>query len=192
MRTNREKYEHYCAEIAAKDSVAIAALLPDGVPSQFYTIQGFEAAPSEVSHIGVSRRGIYKHDESDRVSKAEVELAMKYAEEWVAPTLDSIYVHYKKKEAYGSVSGAHPYNKIGADANMAWLADDLAGEIERRRELYAPREGHTACDYCRKQHPTESLVSRKIFYRDQGGSRTKIGKYCCDQCGYNDQCGHEG
>lgn len=191
MRTNREKYEHYCAGIEAGDQQAIAELIPE-VPAQFYIIRNFEAVSVEVTHMGVYRRGLYKHDDSDRITKAEVELAKQCAETWAEPTLDTIFVHYREKQSYGTVTGAHPYNKIETSADMAWKAEDLAAEIERRRELYAPRDGHTACGYCRKQTPTESLVNHMIHYRDQGGSKTKIGKYCSAQCGYHDQCGHEG
>jgi hypothetical protein len=191
MRTNREKYEYYCAEIEAKDRAAIAALVPV-TPSQFYTIRAYEAVAVEVTGLGVHRSGIYKHDESDRVTKAEVELAARHAAEWVAPTLDTLFVHYRDRQAIGTVTGAHPYSKIEADAGMAWQAENLAPEIERRRALYAPRDGHTACAYCRTQTPTDRLVSRTIYYRDRGGSQTKVGQYCTDQCGYYDQCGHEG
>jgi hypothetical protein len=192
MRTNREKYEHYCAEIAAKDAEAIAGLFQQGVPARLYKIQNYAAAEVEVTSVGVYRRGIYKHDESDHVTKAEVELAAKHAAEWTAPTLDTILVHYREVQAYGVASGAHPFSKIAAAVDLAWQAEDLSAEIARRRELYAPRDGHTACGYCQKQRPTDKLVSKTIFYRDRGGSRTKVGQYCSDQCGYYDQCGHEG
>jgi hypothetical protein len=191
MRTNREKYEHYCAIIAAGDQQVIDEIIP-AMPAQFYIIKAFGAVPVEVTHLSVYRRGIYKHGESDRVTKDEVELAKQYVLEWTEPTLDSIHVHYRQKQSYGTVTGAHPYSKIEGAVDMAWQAADLAPEIERRRELYAPRDGHAACGYCQKQTTTESLVNHMIYYRDQGGSKTKIGKYCSAQCGYHDQCGHEG
>jgi hypothetical protein len=191
MRTNREKYEHFCAEIAARDHQIISALIPV-VPAQFYTIQRFEAVSNEVTHIGVYRRGIYKHDESDRVTRDELVMAKNHLDEWTAPTLDSIQVHYRQKQSYGTVTGAHPYLKIDAATDMAWLADDLAAEIERRRELYAPRDGHQPCGYCQKQTADQSLVNGTIFYRESGRTREKTGKYCSATCHHHDQCGHEG
>lgn len=191
MRTNREKYEHYRAGIESGDRQAIAELIPVA-PAQFYIIRNFEAVPIEVTHLGVRHRGIYKHDESYRITKAEVEQAKQCAEDWAEPTPDTIFVYYREKQSYGVVTGAHQFSKIGTAPDMAWQAGDLAPEIERRRELYAPRDGHTECGYCRKQTPTESLINHMIYYRDQGGSKTKIGKYCSAQCGYHDQCGHEG
>ena len=189
--TNREKYEDYCAEIEAKDRAVIAALIPVAPPC-FYIIRAFDVVPVEITHLSAEHRGLYKHDESDRVTKAEVELAAKLAVDWVAPTLDTLFVHYiERKESY-TVTGAHPYRTIESDDGMAWRAESLVPEIERRRSLYAPREGHTACAYCRIQTPDEKLVSRTIYYRDQGGSKTKVVQYCTSQCGYYDQCGHEG
>jgi hypothetical protein len=190
-QTNREKYENYRLEIEAKDRQAIAALLPS-VPTQFYTINAYETVAVEVTSVGVYRRGIYQPDESNRMTRDQVALAKKYLDEWAAPTLKDISVHYRHKQAYGTVSGAHRYQKIEEDAGMAWRAEDLADEIERRRMLYAPRDGHTACAYCRKQTPTANLVSHTIHYRDRGGLRKKVGQYCSGQCGYYDQCGHEG
>lgn len=192
MKTNREKYEHYCAEIEAMDRAAIAALIPVA-PTHFYEIRNFEAVPVEVTHQTAShRRGIYKHDESDRVTKIEVAVAEKHLAEWTAPTLDTIFVHYKEKRTYGVVSGAHPYSKIDAAVDMAWRAEDLAVKIERRRELYAPRDGHQPCGYCQKQVPEQSLISGRIFYRESGRTREKTGKYCSATCHHYDQCGHEG
>lgn len=192
MKTNREKYEHYRTSVVERDAAVIASLLPAGVPNHFYTILNYEAVPVEVTHVDVWRRGLYAHDEGDKVTKVEVAHAQKCADEWVAPTLESIHVHYKDRRGYGTVTGAHLYSTIESDPMMAWTADALAPEIERRRALYAPREGCKPCQYCRKQHPENELVSAKIFYRDRGGLQTKIGQYCSGQCAGYDQCGHEG
>lgn len=191
MQTNREKYEHYCAEIAERDRQAIATLIPV-VPAQFYTIRRFEVVPSEVTHLEVYRHGIYKLGETDRVTRDELTMAKNHLDEWTAPTLDGIQVHYRQKQSYGTVTGAHTYLKIEAATDMAWAAEDLALEIERRRALYAPREGHQPCGYCQKQTPEQSLISGRIFYRESGRTREKTGKYCSAICHHYDQCGHEG
>jgi len=198
VRTNREKYEYYRAIIEAKDAEAIASLIPSGIPTTLFTIKNYEAEPIEVTSVGIYRRGIYTPDADTRITKDEVALAKKTAEEWVAPTLEDINVHYGFTQTYGAdsrtarVSGAYKYTKIQESSDLAWSAEELEPEIARRRELYAPRDGHAPCDYCRKQTPTDSLVSRTIYYRDRGCSRSKVGRYCSDQCGYYDQCGHEG
>lgn len=192
MRTNREKYDHICGQIAAKDQAAIRELLPDGVPSQFHTIEQYVAKPITVTEVRRHRSGFYVKDADDRITKKDVEQAGAALEGWAAPSLGDILVHYSYKQTYGTVSGAHPYPKIGSDVNLAWTAEALASEIQRRRELYAEREGHEPCAYCRKQTLSGSMVSHTIHYRDRGGLAKKTGRYCSATCGGYDQMGHEG
>jgi hypothetical protein len=192
MRTNREKYEFYRAQIVAKDAAAIAALIPAGVPAQFYAIEKYAAASIEVTGVSIYRRGIYNPGDDERMTKVQVAHAKKCAEEWCAPTLDDVLVGFRQVREYGTVTGANPYSKIEIDPMLAWTPDALTPEIERRRAMYAPRDGCKACQYCQKQHPENELVSAKIFYRDRGGLQTKIGQYCSNACAGHDQCGHEG
>jgi hypothetical protein len=193
MKTNREKYDYYCGIIDRMDEEAIAGLLPGAMPSQFFTISQYEAKPVAVTGVERGfRRGFYRKDPPTRIMLADVELAKKIAEEWAAPTMDDIYVFYSEKGQYGTASGAHPYSKIGSDPLLAWTAEALAPEIERRRALYAPRDGHQPCAYCRKQTPEGEMVPHTIHYRDRGGLAKKVGQYCSAQCGGYDQMGHEG
>jgi hypothetical protein len=192
MKTNREKYDHICGQIADKDQAAILALLPDGVPGQFHTIDQYEAKPIAVTGISRYRRGFYVKDAEARIMKKDVEEANAALASWAAPALGDIMVGYSYKQTYGTVSGAHPYPKIGGDVMLAWDAEALLPEIERRRALYAPREGHEPCAYCRKQAPSASMVSGTIIYRDIGGVARKTCRYCSPNCHGNDQMGHEG
>lgn len=192
MRTNREKYDYLCGQIAAKDQAAIRELLPDGVPSQFHTIEQYEVKPIAVTGASRYRRGFHVKSSDARITKQDVEEANATLSSWAAPALDDIMVGYSYKQTYGTVSGAYPYPKIGGDVMLAWSAEALAPEIDRRRALYAPREGHEACAYCRKQTPSGSMVSHTIHYRDQGGLAKKVGRYCSPTCGGYDQMGHEG
>lgn len=192
MRTNREKYDHICGQIAAKDQAAIAALLPDGVPSQFHTIEQYEVKPITVTGVKRYRHGFYVKGDDARITRQDLQDASSALDSWAMPALDDLFVHYSYKQTYGVVSGAYPYPKIGADALLAWDAEALSAEIERRRALYAQREGHEPCAYCRKQTPSGSMVSHTIYYRDRGGLAQKIGRYCSRTCGGYDQMGHEG
>lgn len=192
MKTNAEKFSYYCGQIKAKDAEAIAALIPGGVPSQFFVIRQYEAKPVTVTGLGVYRRGVYELSARDRITKAEVAQVQAMLESWEAPALADVLIHYREEGGFGTATGAHKHGKIEADPLLAWTAEELAPEIERRYALYSPREGHTACAYCRKQTLDADLVSRKIFYRDISGPSTKTGKYCSDQCGGYDQMGHEG
>lgn len=192
MKTNRDKYEQYRLVIEEKDTAAIAALIPNGVPSQFYRIEQYEAVPTAVTGLSIYRRGIYKPAADERMTKIEVECAKQCAESWKHPQLSDILVGYEYKQKIGTVRGAHPYSKIEDDPVLAWTFDELQPEIERRRALYAPREGCKACAYCRKQTPESEMVKCKIFYRDICGSATRFGLYCSSQCGGYDQMGSEG
>ena len=192
MKTNREKYDYYCGQIAEKDAIAITLCVPTPAPTVFYAIRKFEAVPVEVTHITRNRRGFFFERGPCRVSKAMLAEAMKVWSEWESPTLNDIFVHYRQKMDYGTLSGAHPYAKIGASSEMAWSAESLTPEIERRRALYEPRDGHKPCNYCQKQTPEAGMHSATIYYRERGQSCTKVGKYCGQSCAHADQCAHEG
>ncbi|SDC70264.1 hypothetical protein SAMN05428966_102148 [Massilia sp. PDC64] len=192
MKTNREKYDHICSQIAAKDQAAIDVLLPGGVPTQFHTIEQYQAKPITVTSVGRYRRGFYVKGAEARITKKDIEEADATLANWVAPALDDIMVGYSYKQTYGTVSGAYQYPKIGGDVTLAWDAEALSPEIERRRALYAEREGHEPCAYCRKQTPSGSMVSGTIYYRDIGGLAKKTCRYCSPTCHGYDQCGHEG
>ena len=192
MRTNREKYDHICGQITAKDQAAIDALLPNGVPAQFHTIAQYEAKPITVTNVSRYRHGFYVKGADARITKKDIEDADAVLAGWGAPSLGDIMVGYSYKQTYGTVSGAYPYPKIGGDVMLAWDAKALEPEIERRRALYAPREGHEPCTYCRKQTPSASMVSGTIYYRDIGGLAQKTCRYCSPTCQGYDQMGHEG
>lgn len=192
MRTNREKYDHICGQIAAKDQAAINALMPNGVPPVFYTIEKYEAKPIDVTSVSRRRRGSYAKSADARITKRDIEEVDAVLAGWAEPVLDDVMVGYSYKQTYGTVSGAYPYPKIGGDAMLAWDAAALTPEIERRRALYAPREGHEPCAYCRKQTPSASMFSGTIFYRNIGGLARKTCRYCSPTCHGHDQCGHEG
>lgn len=190
--TNREQYENYCTMIADRDNGAIAQLLPDGVPAQFYTIKDYEAAPIAVTSVKRYRKGFCKKDEKAKITKVDVDHVMRIAQGWAPPALDDIMIGYSYKQTFGTVSGAYPYSKIGSQPDLAWTAEALGPEIERRRALFAPREGHEPCAYCRIQMPSASMVNHTIYYRDRGGLAQKTCRYCSPACGGYDQMGHEG
>lgn len=192
MKTNREKYDYICGQIAAKDQAAIAELLPNGVPPKFYTIEQYEEKPIMVTGISRYRRGFHVKSDDARITRQDLAEAGTVLADWSVPALGDIMVGYSYKQTYGTVSGAYDYAKISQEVTLAWDAEALSPEIERRRALYAPREGHDPCSYCRKQTPSVSMVSHTILYRDQGVVKRKACRYCSPECGSYDQMGHEG
>jgi hypothetical protein len=193
MRTNREKYNHYWQEIDAKDAAEIVKLFPNGAPSQFYRLTMYSYEEMAVTRVGRFRQGIHKKDSESRISKGDVADVIGCAEGWTPPTTDEVYVHYEYANSFGRVSGAEKLSKIIAVDGMAWTVEELADEIQRRKALYEPRDGHTPCAYCQKQNPPENMVDGTVIYRTGGGIASKTQKYCKDKpCAGYDQMGHEG
>lgn len=193
MRTNREKYNHYWNEIDTKDAAEVAKLFPNGVPSQFFCLTQYSYRVMAVTRVRRFHKGIFKKDGESRISKKDVADAVMCAEGWTPPTPDEVYVHYEYAESYGRVSGAEKLSKIIAADGVAWTVEELAEEIQRRKELYEPREGHSPCAYCQKQNPPENLVDGTVIYRTGGGIARKTQKYCKDKpCAGYDQMAHEG
>lgn len=80
---------------------------------------------------------------------------------------------------------------------------DLKEISEKRRELYAPRDGYVPCAYCRKQVRIEEVVKHDIIFQNSrpdpfsksGYKRfvdRKTNNYCSGKCAGNDQMAHEG
>jgi hypothetical protein len=192
MRTNREKYDLYLSLMKTKDAAAIAKLFPNGVPSQFYGVGHYTLRVFDVLSVSRYRAGFYERGPDSRVTSSDVAAVTKYANEWTPPKDDEVLVHYQYSETHGRVQGAYSIKKITPSEGMAWKAEDLEAEIQRRKALYEPREGHQPCQYCGKQQPIDSLVSGTVTYRSHGGLQTKKGMYCSSACASHDQMGHEG
>ena len=112
-----------------------------------------------------------------------------------------LFVNYKD---FGS--GAYKYNEIIPSKGIAFNEEDLKGESERRNELYAPKENHTACCYCRKQTPNDKLIESTIIgrgrkqvwndwknrYEDKACVTQDKLKFCSGNCAGNEQMSREG
>jgi hypothetical protein len=112
-----------------------------------------------------------------------------------------LYVNYKDIG-----SGSYKYNEIITSKTLAFNEDDLKEESERRNELYAPKENHTACAYCKKQTPNENLVEKTIIgrgrkqvwnnwknrYEDKACITEEKLKFCSGNCAGNEQMSREG
>lgn len=192
MKTNREKYCIYLSLMQTKDAAAIAKLFPNGVPHQLYGVGHFSLRVFDVLHVSRHRNGFYELGPDRRITSADVAEVMKYATEWTPPKEDDVLVHYRYSETHGKVQGAFNLKKITPAEGLAWTAQELESEIQRRKALYEPREGHQPCQYCQKQTPIESLVPATITYRSHGGLQKKNGMYCSSACASYDQMGHEG
>jgi hypothetical protein len=103
-------------------------------------------------------------------------------------------------------SGAYKYNEIIPSKGLAFNEIDLKDESERRNELYAPKDNHTACCYCHKQTPNDKLIestiigrgrkqtwnSWKNIYEDKACVTQDKLKFCSVSCAGNEQMSREG
>lgn len=112
-----------------------------------------------------------------------------------------LYVNYKD---FGS--GAYKYDEIIPSKGLAFNKIDLKDESNRRNELYAPKENHTACSYCKKQTPNDKLIEKTIIgrgrkdvynnYKNRWESKACVTedklKFCSGICAGNEQMSREG
>lgn len=193
MATNRKRYADAWQAIESLDVAEVTKIFPDGLPSQFFCLGMYSAEVRLVKSAKRHYRGIYEKDNKEKVTNAEVITITQFLNGWKPPTADDIFIHWAEIRTYGKVSGADSLSKINAGKEMAWTADQLAPEIERRKELYEPREGYAPCQYCQKQNPPENMIEGTVIYRMQRGIGRKTGMYCKDKpCASHDQMGHEG
>ena len=102
--------------------------------------------------------------------------------------------------------GAYEYEDITKEKGLSFNRTDLELEAEQRREMYAPREGYSPCQYCRKQVPTESMISSIIIGRGRSQvwnswkgvyeskacvTRERL-MFCSSKCAGNEQMSREG
>jgi hypothetical protein len=112
-----------------------------------------------------------------------------------------LFVNYKD---FGS--RAYKYNEIIPSKGLAFNKIDLKDESERQNELYAPKENHTSCSYCRKQTPNDNLIESTIIgrgrkktwnswknrFEDKACITEEKLKFCSGTCAGNEQMSREG
>lgn len=111
-------------------------------------------------------------------------------------------VYYvKRKDSYSVTSRI--IRDIDIDnKKYSFTENGLDDEIERKNkeyeEVYKPREGYTACAYCRKQVPNDKLIKKAIIGRGWDRIRHKqivtreVLSFCSGECAFNEQCSREG
>jgi hypothetical protein len=110
------------------------------------------------------------------------------------PKEEYILLYYKYKPDFslsGCVTGAHNFLEIETDSYRSFNKEELEKKLLELQQVYAPREGHEACTYCRKQILSTSMVEYTVIAKQYTNLR-KTSKYCSVKCGINDQMAHEG
>lgn len=140
------------------------------------------------------------YDESKRPTKILVSEYLEYVEK-IKTAEQIIYVRYKD-----SGTGCYKYSDLLKEPRLAFNESDLKEESERLKELFAPKENHTACGYCGKQTPNDKLISstiigrgRKEVYNSWKGrweSKACVThepmKFCSGDCAGSEQMSREG
>jgi len=192
MTTNKKKFADAWQIIDGRDAASIADRFPNGLPPQFFRVGKFSA---DAINVTGARRGYpgYRKGGADKVLNADVDAVMRLLENWHIPTEGETFISYQEDRPYGRISGAECLLKINAGKDLAWTVEQLQPEIDRRKELYEPREGNAPCAYCGKQNPPKNMIEGVVIYRMQKGIGRKTGMYCKDKpCATHDQMGHEG
>jgi hypothetical protein len=139
-------------------------------------------------------------DKEKRPSSSLIEVYSNYIDK-IQTVERIIYVHYKD---FGS--GAFRFNEVLPEKGISFNENDLKEISERRNQLYAPKENHTACCYCRKQTPNDQLIESTIIgrgrkqtwnswknrYEDKACVTQEKLKFCSGQCAGNEQMSREG
>jgi len=194
MRTNLEKFKYYMDLLNQKAQPFIDSKFPCGKPEKLFVLNGY-------SHIQECQITSIKYDfgwiNEEKPTKADIEDVKTYLNSALEFTDDKIVLFYEYRIGDHKVSGAYRLNRILNEKHLAFTYDELTGELQRRKELYEPREGYIKCSYCWKQNPPENTVYDKLIFRDWDGRKQFVNEkelpYCKDKpCASHDQMAHEG
>jgi len=147
-------------------------------------------------------RNVYKpyFDKSKKPTKKLIAEIEQYIEK-IKSSERIIYANYKD---FGT--GAYKFHDVVPEKGVSFYEQDLVSEADRRNKLYAPKDGHTACAYCRKQTPNENLVQKVIIgrgrkrvfnnwkgrYEDKACVTEDKLLFCSGNCAGNEQMSREG
>ncbi len=195
METNIEKYNRLWNDLNSEVEKYVDSVLPNP-PKVFYEIGVDYTKYPGGCHIR-SRRiteasyslGIYHNHKKRQTAKDIEELKNKIV---AMPDFDEskIFLHWQD----GNTSGAIPLKAL-SEPGKSLNPEDLKEELQKMIDLYSPKPGHIACEYCRHQRRPDDLVYKTIIspnWKDRG-FRSPPRPYCKDrQCWGHDQMAHEG
>lgn len=156
-------------------------------PSVIYFLQSYQGiAEQKVTGFSIYRQG-RPYLSGQRPTKILLDELWKWSEAFI-PEIKEICIHYECSSS--KAKGAHKLEQID-DRRLSYTREALLPALQELKDKYEPREGHTACAYCRKQTHNESMVDYTVIARQYPGMK-KTSKYCSKNCGINDQMAHEG
>lgn len=161
-------------------------------PTVVYQLQGWQSITEQpITSWGLSDTSNWRPNYYKKPTKKDLERLIEWHLKF-APSEDKIFLYYEYASGWGGkVSGAHNLVKIRDDKNISFNKEDLIPRLNELQAIYAPREGHMACTYCRRQTVIETMIDYTVIARQYPGMK-KTSKYCSVTCGANDQMAHEG
>jgi len=163
-------------------------------PTMVYSLNGWNSIHDQtITGWGLFQPKNHKPWYNKKPTRKDLARLITWFDEF-QPKEEFIILNYKYKPTFsisGSVSGAHNYIETFIDNYRSFDRPKLEKRLVELQEIYAPREGHKPCTYCRKQIPEANLIEFTVIARQYPNMR-KVSKYCSSICGANDQMAHEG
>lgn len=147
-----------------------------------------------------------------RALRKDVSRIMEYCSfiQLVRDKFELSYLISSKREIGVSLSAVRYSELVKEDGECFYLRDKAEEECQKRQErydkYYKPREGYTACAYCHKQVPNDSIMYKTIIgmgvervldsFRGRWINKRVVTKerlpFCSGECAYSEQCSREG
>ena len=194
MRTNKEKYNHY-KRIVDKNAQEYTDKEFPTIPKEFYSITnmlGDNVETKTITSVGYSFGYGVNLYEMDKPTRKDVEKAKTMSENMPTFFRENIRFAWKIQKENHKSSGSESLKDIDNGIWNFFNLEDAKKECEKRKKKYGKKEGYVPCAYCSKQVKEEAVVVREIIFRTGGGIGRSKNNYCSSQCGFHDQCAHEG
>lgn len=200
-KTNVDKWNEVSAMLETKKQHYLDDyFLHNERPTCFYlaTMKEIETIPVNDIYVWIAGEPFYH----TKPTKKEIQKLQTFVDEFDERE-KNILISYKKVTGTFVISSSKSISSIEDDNRTSFDYDELIPIQKELDEKFSPREGYTACSYCKIQTPTEKMVDYTIIFQNSKPhpfNRTgwkkfvdrKTLKYCSEQCGIHDQMAHEG
>jgi hypothetical protein len=199
MKTNLEKWNHYKEIINKRIEDFVNSVFGDEKPKEYYRVST-AVETRTVTSFGYDfekeRNALYFSGK--RPSNEKINAIKDLAERDINFEKDKIFLHWESFDGKWKSSSADLYSKILPESGLFFdrvEAERVALErkVKRDRDNSLLDAGtHFRCGYCGKVTPKNEEVLRTIINFKMYGYAGKQKRYCSGQCGFHDQCAHEG
>lgn len=212
--TLTEEFRSIETQIEEYKKKEITKMLPE-TPKEIFVIEGYEIAKRPVVEAVISREGSGTFNQP-AIKKRATRKALQEIKDWFEDFKDSpkrIVLHLKWKEYYGgstsTVSSGVDIAKMeknGYSYTEEALKPALKEKTDTYNKYYKPRDGHTPCQRCGRQTPSNELIestiigrgSKQVFnswkrrYEHKACVTKERLKFCSPTCAAHEQMSREG